>query len=1027
MNTTLSVFEQNQHQMISDGLLAADRLINKSYLINLINSKVLPLDENKKTTSPIRLCKIEKLVFDKEENINDKLISVYSSLLNINSTALLIIKGNKEEVSFYIGVRSDTNAAVAELILEKSFLGNFAGSSLKRLRNTDIANVMNISSDNTSNSSKNISCVTVVPSMRDEDKKQFVQGIEKFIDTMQGECYTAVCIAQPLSKENLEIRKRSLEEMYSALSPYAKTTLTYGDNYSKAVTAGMSESFTQGINNSISTSNGINKSTSASNNTGLNVGIMGSGFNTGHSKSYTTGTSWTNSVTKGTSNSTSQSTNSSESETNGTSRTLSSEHQNKSVAILLEKIDQQLKRFKDCEGFGIWECASYFIADDVQTSVVAANTYKALMLGDNTSVENSYVNVWGPQANIEKDAVIEYIKYGIHPIFEIQSNHGYTSQIVTPGNYISGKELPLLVGIPHKSVAGIPIISTAEFGRNVFVQNSRQNSKKMRLGRVHHMGRTEFEPVELDLNSFTSHCFITGSTGSGKSNTVYCLLENFMHNNIPFLVIEPAKGEYKDEFGGVENINIFTTSPSVGRLLKLNPFSFNQNIHILEHLDRLIEIFNACWEMYAAMPAILKDAIEKIYINKGWDLLNSVYRGDGEPTFPTFDDLMQVLPQIINNSEYSADTKGDYVGALVTRVSSLTNGISGQIFCDCYDIPDTTLFDENTIIDLSRVGSSETKSLIMGILVLKLSEYRMATANSANSGLRHIIVLEEAHNLLKKSTHESAGSNVVGKSVEMICNSIAEMRTYGEGFIIVDQSPTAVDIAAIKNTNTKIVMRLPEKSDCDVAGNAVGLDENQMKELSRLETGVAVVMQNNWLQAVLTHIDAFSGSYYCKVPSVSYDSVRHLRGAAIRELMDQYIVERQMNLEKLHGVIDSIEIAPHKKQEMKCCLQQVFNRLDKGRDIDFFCETLLNVSGAKSLFDIIQSTVIKINDGEKDTYTVDSVKEWQERFYSGIKKYIDLPDEYVYTILPYLLYVEEERQKNVDYYEIQRLIDQEIM
>ena len=69
----------------------------------------------------------------------------------------------------------------------------------------------------------------------------------------------------------------------------------------------------------------------------------------------------------------------------------------------------------------------------------------------------------------------------------------------------------------------------------------------------------------------------------------------------------------------------------------------------------------------------------------------------------------------------------------------MTNGISGQIFCDSYDIPDEVMFDQNTIVDLSRVGSSETKSLIMGILVLKLSEYRMANANQTNSGLRHSI------------------------------------------------------------------------------------------------------------------------------------------------------------------------------------------------------------------------------------------------------------------------------------------------
>ena len=97
-----------------------------------------------------------------------------------------------------------------------------------------------------------------------------------------------------------------------------------------------------------------------------------------------------------------------------------------------------------------------------------------------------------------------------------------------------------------------------------------------------------------------------------------------------------------------------------------------------------------------------------------------------------------------------------------------------------------------------------------------------------------------------KNLQSTAGNNVVAKSVEMIVNSIAEMRTYGEGFVIVDQSPTSVDVAAIKNTNTKIIMRLPEDEDCKIAGHSVSLTEQQTDELAKLETGVAVVMQNDF-------------------------------------------------------------------------------------------------------------------------------------------------------------------------------------
>ena len=61
--------------------------------------------------------------------------------------------------------------------------------------------------------------------------------------------------------------------------------------------------------------------------------------------------------------------------------------------------------------------------------------------------------------------------------------------------------------------------------------------------------------------------------------------------------------------------------------------------------------------------------------------------------------------------------------ALVTRVKSMTNGICGQIFCS-KETPSVKLYNDNAIVDISRIGSSETKSLIMGLLVIKLQEHR---------------------------------------------------------------------------------------------------------------------------------------------------------------------------------------------------------------------------------------------------------------------------------------------------------------
>lgn len=209
--------------------------------------------------------------------------------------------------------------------------------------------------------------------------------------------------------------------------------------------------------------------------------------------------------------------------------------------------------------------------------------------------------------------------------------------------------------------------------------------------------------------------------------------------------------------------------------------------------------------------------------------------------FPTFIDVLQQIDAVMNESQYSADSKGDYKGSLCTRLRLLTNGINGMIF-SADELDSADLFDRNVIVDLSRVGSTETKALIMGLLVMKLQEYRMSQGGM-NETLRHVTVLEEAHNLLKRtSTVQGAvGADLAGKSVEMLANAIAEMRTYGEGFIIADQAPGLLDEAVIRNTNTKIILRLPDYTDRQLVGKAIGLNDDQIDELSKLKQGVAAV------------------------------------------------------------------------------------------------------------------------------------------------------------------------------------------
>ncbi len=554
---------------------------------------------------------------------------------------------------------------------------------------------------------------------------------------------------------------------------------------------------------------------------------------------------------------------------------------NYNIKHALEKLEQQMKRYETSTALGMWDFATYVISEDMNIANNVAHSYVALTQGEESYMSQAAINLWrGDLGDKSADAkeIYSYIKDLRHPLFGLNPDVVNTDgtflvypNLVNPTTALSGKELAYSLNFPRKSISGLPVYECAEFGRNIVKYQVDNDEKSLHIGRIIHMNKPESVDVDISQNSLASHTFITGSTGSGKSNTIYTILNRALVNGVKFMVIEPAKGEYKNVFGNDPEVNVYGTNHKQMDLLRINPFSFPNSIHVLEHMDRLVELFNVCWPMYAAMPAVLKDAVEKSYADCGWDLIDSsnLY---GEKLFPCFADVARNVKSIIDSSEYDNENKGAYKGSLLTRLQSLTNGINGMIFSQ-NEIPANKLFDENVIIDLSRVGSSETKSLIMGMMVLKLQEHRMSESDEMNSELKHITVLEEAHNILKRTSTDqlSESGNLMGKSVEMLSNAIAEMRSYGEGFIIADQAPGLLDMSVIRNTNTKIIMRLPDLSDRELVGRAANLNDNQIAELAKLPCGVGAVYQNEWIQPILCKIDkrvSSGGKYeYTYIPN----------------------------------------------------------------------------------------------------------------------------------------------------------------
>lgn len=910
---------RQQIDTAKNALNLVDDVVLKSYLKRLDSMDIASMPEAEGVDSSIVLFKINRMVYEEDEFATDKFISAISSMSFADCSVFLVIDGYRDKTDFYLGVKNNdpkrTTASVADTF-KSSLVGQFPGIDIddcsivekgkkSSLQEQVLRRISNASS---------LSSYVGIPAFKDEDgkydNKNYVQGTEKLAQAMQGKRYTAIILASNLTTDVVTEIRNGYETIYSQLSPMSTQQLAYSTNESlanainrsKGVTQGktktqtIGESHTNGISNSHSKSDSETKKSKiavgssvlggvlAAVGTGLT--ITGAGAAIGlplmaaggamsavgaAGKSKTSGTTDTYGTSQSDTENRSMSDAESHSETFtdslgktatiGSSKNYTLTIHNKHIEELMKRIDQELERISMSESTGLWSVASYFFSydNDFASAESASTIFKSIMQGEESGVETSAINSWIDNSQKMK-MLTNSVCHLSHPVFWNNLTVNGENIKVENSSLLSSKELAMLLSLPHKSVPGFPVVEHVSLAKEVIRNNESLMKREVSLGCIFDLGKAYTENrVKLDVKSLTQHVFVTGSTGCGKSETIYKLINETKQVGTKFLVIEPAKGEYKNVFG---DVNVFGTNPLIMPLLRINPFSFPTGVHVLEHIDRLTEIFNVCWPMYSAMPAVLKKAMLDAYESCGWDLRLSVNRlSRGEDVYPSFLDLFLSLEKVITESAYSEEVKSNYSGALLTRVESLTNGLNGEIF-SVNELSNMVLFDENCIIDLSRVGSQETKSLIMGILIMRLSEYRMTGANTPNSALKHLTVLEEAHNILKRvSTEQSQeGSNMAGKSVEMITNAIAEMRTYGEGFVIVDQSPTSVDKAAIKNTNTKIVMRLPDEDDRKVSGKAAGMNDKQIDEIAKLPTGVAVVYQNDWVSPVLCKIDRMENS-----------------------------------------------------------------------------------------------------------------------------------------------------------------------
>ncbi len=668
-------------------------------------------------------------------------------------------------------------------------------------------------------------------------------------------------------------------------------TISKGKNVSISSSDGETESKTVGSNKGTNVSDSETNTNGTNSSSGDSYSSSGSnesksrgktwGSSSGTNKSYTKGTSQTttestgknegesfgktsgSSESKGETETTTTGTNDSttSNESTGTSYNISTEVQNREIQDWLKYLDEVLFPIIDYgKSKGIYLTNSFVFSNDKGTLIKLGNTMRSLFSGrkgnkipltlellpDNDKRIEFFQNFQIPEYDIsnytsdKKDALILKSGMGIERKAEY-------------GNWYSANELSLIAGLPQKEVVGLSLKEEVEFGLNV---NSGEDDEKILLGNLVQSGNILDIDVSLDKKALNKHIFITGVTGTGKTTTCQKLL---LESEMPFLVIEPAKTEYRiliDE-PKTKDILIFTLGKDTVSPFRLNPFEFFKHETITSRVDMLKAAMEASFDMEAAIPQLLESSMYECYKDYGWNILtnkNSKFEdpfAEGVYSFPTLKDLLDKVEVEVEKQGFDDRLKRDYIGSIKARLQGLLVGSKGIMLNVGRGIDFRELIERKVVLEIEEIKNGSEKSLIMGFVLTNLCEALKAKYKE-NRHFKHITLIEEAHRLLAKFTPGDSPNRKQG--IETFTDMLAEVRKYGESLIIADQIPNKLTPEILKNTNTKIVHKLFAEDDKEAIGTTMSLSSEQKDFLSSLNTGRAIVFSQGWDKALQVQI-----------------------------------------------------------------------------------------------------------------------------------------------------------------------------
>ena len=743
--------------------------------------------------------------------IEQRYRSVLSAAHSARWTVLTAAVGSRSGVSLYLGfMTADDTGESDPYVFERRLKGLLPGLDLRFEETTTV--------ESFTTGKTYGGLIAGIPTLKIDDERQHF-SLPAVLRAMHGEEYTLLLMSRPVARDELAEQLRAVWDVQDKCHKMSRRTSQREDGGSRS--------------RHEETTEGASHSKTETKNRGLGLIV-----------SYARSRSRQDTTTTGRTTGTSSERHWSES--------FSQEEQD-SVALVLERLaEHHGDRLLKAASVGAWETSITFAtATEPGRDILAG-----VLLGELAKPSTEAMPPRAHYAALGKDRPLLLPRQdGVSAVFPRSL-----------ASYLTSEELASISAPPSENLPGYEIRRTPAL--SLTDGHSTVPGEGHSLGKVCDHGRPLKDvDVRLGPADLAKHLFVCGLTGAGKTTTVKEILAAA---KVPFLVLESAKRDYRQLLGysSLEGrLRIYTPGDTSIAPLRLNPFHIMYGVQAGVHIDYLKAIFNASFSLYGPMPYIVEQCLHNIYLKRGWDLTAGTHpqlrHPDGQPDeqrykekesrcyFPTLLDLRDEVQEYVRSRlEYRGELSDNIRTAIITRLDSLAVGSKGLLFNSSEPLDIENLLAHPTVLELDALSDDDDKAFVVGLLLTLISEYRQTKDPSRDpysprqeSELQHILVIEEAHRLLKNVTQERQSEhlgNPRGKAVEFFANVLSEMRSMGQGVAVVEQIPSKLLPDVIKNTNTKIVHRLVSRDDQALLASTLGLEEREAIYLTSLRTGHAL-------------------------------------------------------------------------------------------------------------------------------------------------------------------------------------------